>query len=106
MIIDALSLISLVSGSIVLLIGTIGILRMPDFYTRLHAASVIDTLGVMLIILGLLLQAGPSLIGIKLILVLVVLLVTSPVAAHALAKSALHGQLKPKLSDDCNDPVH
>ncbi len=100
MIVDLLSVLCLFTGSVVLLIGAVGVLRMPDFYTRLHAASVIDTLGTMLIIAGMLLQAGLSLISVKLILILVFLLITSPVAVHALAKSALHGQLQPQLLDD------
>ncbi len=100
MILDFVSMLCLFLGSVVLFIGATGVLRMPDFFTRLHAASVIDTLGAMLIIAGLLLQAGLSLISIKLILILIFILLTSPTAAHALAKSALHGELKYKLFSD------
>ena len=100
MIVDIVSIICLCLGSVILLIGAVGVLRMPDFFTRLHAASVIETLPVILIILGCLLQAGASIVSIKLILILIFILFTSPVAAHALAKSALHGKLKPQLSDD------
>lgn len=96
---DFLSWILLVSGGFVLITGALGMLRFPDFFTRLHAASVIDTLGIMLIILGLLIQAGLTIVSIKLILLIVFILFTSPTAAHALAKSALHGGLKPELHD-------
>lgn len=86
-------------GSLIVIVGLVGVYRMPDFYTRLHAASVIDTLGAMLILLGLLLIAGISLVSVKLILILLFILITTPAAAHALAKSALHGKLEPQLDD-------
>ena len=94
--IDLLSWISLVAGSFFLIIGTIGF-RLPDFFTRLHAASVVDTFGCILIMMGLMLQAGFSLITVKLILIVIFILFTSPTAAHALAKAALHGEVKPLL---------
>lgn len=95
MFIDLISWICLVSGGIVVVIGTVGMLRFPDFFTRLHAASVIDTLGSMLIVLGLILQAGLTLVTVKLLLIMFFILFTTPTAAHALAKAALHGKLKP-----------
>ena len=95
--IDLLSWISLVAGSFFLIIGTIGLIRLPDFFTRLHAASVVDTFGCILIMMGLMLQAGFSLITVKLILIVIFILFTSPTAAHALAKAALHGEVKPLL---------
>ena len=96
-IIDLLSWVSLVAGSIFLIIGTIGLIRLPDFFTRLHAASVVDTLGCILIMMGLMLQSGLSLVTVKLILIMIFILLTSPTAAHALAKAALHGEVKPLL---------
>ena len=95
--IDLLSWASLMAGSIFLIIGTIGLIRFPDFFTRLHAASVVDTLGCILIMMGLMLQAGLSLVTVKLILIVIFILLTSPTAAHALAKAALHGEVKPLL---------
>ena len=94
-ILDIASWILLLSGSLVMITGAAGMIRLPDFYTRLHAASVIDTLGCMLIVFGLALQAGFTIVTIKLVLIVVFILFTSPAAAHALAKSALHGELKP-----------
>ena len=94
---DLLSWISLVVGSTFLIIGSIGLIRFPDFFTRLHASSVVDTLGCILIMVGLMLQAGLSIVTVKLILVVIFILLTSPAAAHALAKAALHGEVKPLL---------
>lgn len=94
---DIASWTFLLTGSFFLLTGGIGVLRLPDFFTRLHAGGVTDTMGAGLTLLGLALQAGLSLAGIKLILILGFLIFTSPTATHALAKAALHGTLKPLL---------
>lgn len=98
MLLDISSWILLIFGSLVLITGAVGMVRLPDFYTRLHAASVIDTLGCMLIVSGLVLQAGFTIVTIKLVLIVVFILFTSPAAAHALAKAALHGELRPWLN--------
>ncbi|AKE51593.1 hypothetical protein TQ33_0614 [Kangiella geojedonensis] len=72
--------------------------RFPDFFSRMHAASVTDTLGGTLVLLGLMLQVdGQYLVLVKLVLVLLFILLTSPTGSHALAKAALHGGLRPKL---------
>jgi len=78
----------LVAGSVFCVIGGIGVVRMPDFYTRTHAASITDTLGATLILVGLGIYAGFNLISVKLGVVLFFLYVTSPTAAHALVKAA------------------
>ncbi len=78
----------LVAGSVFCVIGGIGIVRMPDFYTRSHAASITDTLGATLILLGLGLHSGLNLISVKLLFVFFLLYVTSPTATHALVKAA------------------
>ena len=78
----------LVSGSVFSVIGGIGVLRMPDFYTRTHAASITDTLGATLILLGLGVHSGLNLITVKLVFVFLFLYLTSPTAAHALVKAA------------------
>ncbi len=93
----------ILAGSIVLLVAAVGLLRFPDFFTRLHAAGVIDTLGLMLMIAGMVMLAGLSLVSIKLLLILVFILLSSPTASHALAKAALHGGLRPKLADKPED---
>ena len=93
--IDLLSTVVLVIGAIFTLIGSIGLVRMPDVFTRLHAAGVIDTLGAAGLILGLVVQAGSGLLQAKLVLMLVFLLLLNPTACHALARAALHGLRRP-----------
>ena len=99
-VVDILSWICLLGGGFFVLAGGIGVLRLPDFYTRIHAAGVTDTMGAWSILLGLALQAGWSLVTVKLGLIFLFLFFTSPTAAHALAKAALHGGLRPLTADD------
>lgn len=86
---DAISWFCLVTGGIFCVIGAVGLIRMPSFFTRMHAASVVDTLGAGLILLGLMMQAGFTLVTFKLVMLGVLLLFASPTATHALAKAAL-----------------
>jgi multicomponent Na+:H+ antiporter subunit G len=105
MVLDVLSWIAIGGGLFFMLVGTVGILRMPDVYTRLHAAGMTDTMGAGLLLLGMGLQ---SVIGIldgdgqvywfvlfRLVFVYAFLLFTSPIATHAVARAALHGGLEP-----------
>jgi multicomponent Na+:H+ antiporter subunit G len=78
----------LISGSVLLVVAGVGIVRFPHFYTRLHAAGVIDTLAAGLFLAGIGVLFGASLGTVKLLLVFVFLLFTSPTACHALARSA------------------
>ncbi|MCB2018698.1 MAG: monovalent cation/H(+) antiporter subunit G [Hydrogenophaga sp.] len=96
--IDIASWVLLVLGGVFCCIGALGLIRMPDFYTRMHAASVIDTLGAGLMLLGLCLQAGWTLITVKLLMVALLLFFASPTATHALARAALARGLKPELA--------
>ncbi len=98
--IEILSWVSIIGGSIMCLIGGWGIIRLPDMFTRLHGASLIDTLGIGLILGGLMIQAGLTLITAKLVLILVFVFFTSPTATHALARAALNGGLKPDVKND------
>lgn len=100
LLLDILSWICLMSGAFLGITGAVGLFQFPDFYTRLHAASVTDTLCAGLIILGLMLQGNSFMIEIKLVLVLLILAYTSPTAAHSLAKAALHSGLRPKLGKE------
>lgn len=95
LLIDGLSWLCLLGGSFFCLVGALGLVRMPDFLTRMHAASVIETLGAGLILLGLMLQAGFTLVFAKLVMLGLLLLLTSPSATHALAKAALARGLVP-----------
>ncbi|MQX38348.1 monovalent cation/H(+) antiporter subunit G [Roseospira navarrensis] len=96
-----LSWVLIVAGGVFSVLSGLGVVRFPDVFTRMHAASLADTLGAGLIILGLLVQAGigADLVGIKLILILVFLLFTSPVVTHALAQAALRDGLTPWTRD-------
>ena len=100
LILDLSSAGLLAAGSIFVLIGAFGLIRLPDFYTRLHAAGITDTLGAELILLGLMFQAGLSLVTIKLILISLFIFFTSPTATHAVANAARVMGLKPMLVPD------
>lgn len=97
---DMLSWALLLGGAIFLLIGAIGVLRFPDFFTRLHAVSVCDTMGAGLILAGLMLQGGMSLVTVKLMLMFYFMIFTGPTAVHALAEAALQGKHKPLADED------
>jgi multicomponent Na+:H+ antiporter subunit G len=88
----------LLLGSFLILSGGIGVLRFPDFYTRMHAAGITETLATAFILIGLMLLAGWSLVLAKLVMILLFVLLTSPTASHALAKAAQHGKLPPVLT--------
>ena len=92
---DLLSALFVIAGGFFLVVGGLGLVRLPDLFTRLHAAGVGDTLGVGLFVLGFMFLADLGSVTMKLALVLLFLLLTSPVATHALAKAALHGGLRP-----------
>jgi len=93
--IDILSWILLTVGGAFVFVGGLGALRLPEFYTRMHAASLTDSIAPILILLGIMLQAGWSLAAIKLLAILAFLLLTGPTASYALANSALLSGLKP-----------
>jgi len=101
---DALSWVLLVAGGLFCIIGAVGLLRMPDFFTRMHAASLPDTLGAGLILLGLALQAGLTLVAVKLAMIGLLILFTSPTATHALARAALARGVKPLLAEGEDKP--
>jgi multicomponent Na+:H+ antiporter subunit G len=103
MIIDLLSWICIVSGGLLGITGGIGMHRFPDVFSRLHAVSITDTLCAALFLIGLALQAGLTLASVKLLVVFVFLLFTSPTASHALANAALLGGLKPMLDLEHSD---
>ncbi len=87
---DTATWVLLVAGGLFCIVGGVGLHRFGDFYQRTHAASVTDTAGAGLMLLGLLLQAGLSMVAVKLLLVLGFLFFSSPAIAHALVKAA-HG---------------
>lgn len=84
-----------ISGVFFIFTGTLGILRLPDFYTRLHAAGITDTLGAELLLIAMMLQAGWSIATVKLLMISLFVFFTSPTATHALANAANAVGLRP-----------
>ena len=78
----------IVCGVVALLIGSLGLLRLPDVYCRIHAVGMIDTAGASFIILGMIIHEGFTLVSVKLVLIGVFLFFTSPIATHAVAQVA------------------
>ncbi len=98
--VEVISWAALLTGGFLVITGSIGMLRFPDLYTRLHAAGVTDTGGAGLVLFGLMLQAGLTIVTVKLALILWFLLFTGPVASHVLAKAALHAKLEPLVDGE------
>lgn len=94
---DLVSWFSLVLGSLFCIIGGIGLLRLPDFYSRIHAGGITDTLGAGLVLVGLMVQGGLSLVTVKLIMIFLLLFLVSPTSTHAVAKAAFTSGLKPLI---------
>jgi multicomponent Na+:H+ antiporter subunit G len=98
---DVLSWIFILGGLFFIVVGSMGVLRFPDVYTRLHAVGMTDTMGAGLVLVGLSFQSGLSfesgawLITVRLIMIWAFLLFTSPITTHALARAALHGKVEP-----------
>ncbi len=97
----------LFAGSVFVVIGGIGVVRLPNFFARMHGAGITDTLGAGLILVGLMFDAGLSLITARLVILLFFLWITSPTATHALAQAALHQGLDPvpDESEDAGSPA-
>lgn len=104
-ILDVLSWIFLVGGSFFSIVGGVGIVRLPEFFSRMHGGGVTDTLGAGMIVIGLVFQApviiaepkDAALVIVKLLTILFFLMITSPSSCHALAKSALSQGMEPEL---------
>jgi multicomponent Na+:H+ antiporter subunit G len=91
-VLEVVSAACLLAGGFFAVVGAIGLLRMPDCYTRMHAASVAETLGAGLLLIGLLLQAGITLNAAKLVMLGLLIFFASPTASHALARAAFTRQ--------------
>ena len=94
---DIVSWVLLIAGSIFCMIGGLGLIRLPDVYARMHGAGITDTLGAGLILAGLMVQGGFSQVTVKLILILIFLLITTPTSTYALANAAYNRGLEPLL---------
>lgn len=95
---DIIGWACLLAGGFFCVVGAIGLNRMPDVFTRMHATSVSDTLGVGLLVLGMLSQTTDWMVAVRLVIIVLVLYVTGAVASHALARAALHDGAKPLLA--------
>lgn len=100
LLLDILSWLFILGSAGFMLTGAIGIIRMPDFYTRLHAASLTDTMGATFMVAGLMLQCGWTSTPVRLLLMLLFIYFTSPVSTHALAHAAYFAGLRPQLAPD------
>lgn len=102
--IDILSWISLLAGGVCVIIGSIGTTRFPDFWSRLHAASITDSAGMLLLVLGMCLQAGFTLVTVKLIIIGIFLFITGPTTTHAVANAAWVSGLRPDKNTSMKTP--
>lgn len=92
---DWLGLMLILVGAAFFLAGTVGLLRLPDIYTRLHALTKADNVGLGFVVVGLVVQADAWLIGVKLLLIWVLVLISSTTASHLMARTALRRGIKP-----------
>jgi len=99
-IIEIVSTVFIVAGLFFMTTGAIGLLRFPDFYTRLHATGKCDTLGEVLVIVGCIIYQGWSFISIKLFFLMVFIFIANPVGTHALMKAAYVTGVKPWKKGD------
>ncbi|MGF1545397.1 MAG: monovalent cation/H(+) antiporter subunit G [Parvularculaceae bacterium] len=97
---DLLSWVFFALGATAIVVGAVGLVRFPDFYTRLHAAGVTDTAGAELVLIGMMLQAPNWLVFAKLVFVGFFLFMTSPVSTHAIAHAAWCVGVKPLLGPE------
>lgn len=101
--IDGLTWLLIAVGTVVVLTGGIGVLRLPDVYTRMHAASLTDTMGAGLFVLAMMLQSPDWLVVVKLFLIALFLFFTSPTSSFALAHAALTSGVAPVLAQGGGD---
>jgi multicomponent Na+:H+ antiporter subunit G len=87
-ILNSFIILCLASGVFFFFVGVVGLVRMPDVFTRMHATTKCDTMGAGLVFLGLILWQGFTFISLNILLILIFVWLTNPTAAHAIAKSA------------------
>ena len=105
LLVEVLADVCLVAGGVLCITGGIGLLRMPDFFARVHAAGVTETLATPLLLIGLMLQMEWSLDLIKVLIIIALILATNPTATHSMAKAALHGGERPLTADKAKGTV-
>jgi len=92
--------ILIATGCFLIVIAAIGVVRFPDFYTRMHPAGKGDTLGQGLVLTGLMVYEGFDLISVKLLIIIIFIFIANPTATHALAKAAYVAGVKPWVKDE------
>ena len=92
--------ICLVIGCFFVIVASIGIIRFPDFYSRIHPAGKTDTLGQSMVLIGLMVYEGFSLVSVKLLIIIIFIFIANPTATHALANAAYVAGLKPWQKGD------
>ena len=98
-IVNIVGYVFITAGVFFMISGALGVLRMPEFFTRLHPAGIVDSFGAPLVLIGVAIQNGMNIFSGKIILIILFILLTSPTATHALAKAALFSGLKPLIKD-------
>jgi multicomponent Na+:H+ antiporter subunit G len=99
---DIIAIFLIICGTFFMLVGSIGINRLPDFYTRIHASGKVDIVGILTFLSGLAVFEGFTLNSAKILLIIVFVLITSPAASHQLARRAFYYGLKPMLRNSGN----
>ena len=101
-IINVLTVMLLLIGAFFMLAGTIGFVRFPDFYSRMHATGKCDTLGEGLMLVALIIYGGATFVSVKILFLIVFILLANPTSTHAIAKAAYDVGLEPwrKLDDE------
>ena len=97
---DILTWLFIIPGAVLLVIGAVGMITLPDVFARMHGAGIIDTLGAELILVGLMFQAGLSIVTVKLALILAFVFFTSPTSTYALARACLNAGVTPKVDQE------
>ena len=92
---NIISIIFIIAGLFFLIVAAIGVVRLPDVFSRSHAVSLTDSLGAFLMLFGLALHEGLGINTLKILVVLVLLFILNPVISHATIRAALRSGLKP-----------
>lgn len=95
MILEGITLLLLSTGVFFFIVGTVGLLRLPDVYTRMHATTKADTLGAVSILLGLAIYSLDVFTALKMVIIVVFIFIANPTASHAIAKAAYQSGEKP-----------
>lgn len=97
---NILTVIFLVAGTFFMMVGSIGIVRLPGFFNRIHAGSKSDTLGIILFTAGMMIYNGPDINSLKLLIIFILVALTNPVSSHALTRAAFNSGVKPWFRKD------